>query len=417
MSEVDRIGATYLLRTRLDPERAAKVIAGEQSSGTFVSLPGETAELTKRAAARVEALEEIEDSGAPPLPGATGDGELRSFRLRITWPLANVGPSLPNLMATLAGNLYELREVAGLKLLDIDLPEVFLDRYAGPAFGISGTRELSGVEASKPLIGTIIKPSVGLSPQDTAELVEELCQGGIDFIKDDELQADGPACPFDERARSVLRVIDAHAQRTGKRVMYAVNITDEIDEMRRKHDIVAEMGGTCVMVSLNSLGVVGLAALRSHARLPIHGHRNGWGYLGRSPDNGWGFQAWQKIWRVAGVDHLHVNALANKFWEDDDSVVSSARACLSPLFPERAWQAMPVFSSGQTIRQVPETWQRVGSADLIHCAGGGIVAHPGGVPAGVAAMRAAWEAAQAGTTLAEAARDTPELATALEAFK
>ena len=130
----------------------------------------------------------------------------------------------------------------------------------GPRFGVEGTRRLAGVEG-RPLIGTIIKPSVGFGPEETAALVRTLCEAGIDFIKDDELQADGPHCPFDERARAVMRVINDHADRTGKKVMFAFNITGDLDQMRRRHDLVLELGGTCVMASLNSVGLVGMIEL------------------------------------------------------------------------------------------------------------------------------------------------------------
>src|SRR5690606_1969361 len=159
---------------------------------------------------------------------------------------------------------------------DISLPPSFGARYQGPQFGIAGTRRLSGV-ADGPLIGTIVKPSVGLSPDDTAELVGRLADGGIDFIKDDELQADGPHCPFEARAGAVMAVIDRHADRTGKKVMFAFNVTGDLDEMRRHHDLVLSAGGTCVMASLNSVGLVGMIELRRHSQLPIHAHRNGWG--------------------------------------------------------------------------------------------------------------------------------------------
>lgn len=412
-----RIEALYWLRTAEDPAQTAATIAGEQSSGSFIALPGESEELKARSAARVEALEEVADDQArPPLPGHSGKGPLRSFHLRLSWPIATVGTSLTNVLATVAGNLFELREVAGLKLLNLSLPEEFALSCPGPAYGISGTRKIAGIHDG-PLIGTIIKPSVGLTAEETAQLVTELCRGGIDFIKDDELQADGPRCPFDDRVRAVLDVIERHAETTGKRVIYAANLTGEIDEMRRRHDLVAALGGTCVMASLNSLGLAGFGALRRHSQLPIHAHRNGWGYLGRSPDNGWAYRAWVKIWRAAGADHMHVNGICNKFWEPDDSIIDSARACLEPLFPGRAWAALPVFSSGQTVRQVAETWERLGTDDLLHCAGGGIVAHPGGVAAGVSAMRSAWEAARAGVPLDVAARDAPPLAQALETFR
>src|SRR6185312_12919942 len=270
------------------------------------------------------------------------------------------------------------KQFSGLRLLDIRLPEAFAAAYPGPRFGVAGTRELTGV-ADRPLIGTIIKPSIGFSPEETAALVHRLCDADIDFIKDDELQSDGPGCPFEARARAVMRVINDAADRRGRKVMFAFNLTGEIDEMRRRHDLVESLGGTCVMASLNSVGLVGMIALGRHARLPIHAHRNGWGYLSRHPALGWSYVAWQKIWRLAGVDHLHVNGLANKFSESDESVIASARECLRPLTSSSACLAMPVFSSGQSARQAPGTYAALHSTDLIYAAGGGLLAHPDGV--------------------------------------
>ena len=269
-----------------------------------------------------------------------------------------------------------------------------------------------------PLIGTIIKPSVGLSPEQTADLVRALCEGGIDFIKDDELQADGAHCPFEQRVEAVMKVVNAHSERTGKKVMVAFNITDEIDAMLRKHDTVAAHGGTCVMISLNSVGLVGASHLRKHAALPIHGHRNGWGYLSRHPALGFEYTAWQKFWRLAGIDHLHVNGLGNKFAETDASVIRSARTCLGPMFapPQPGFEVVPVFASGQWAQHAFETWDRLQSTDLIHAAGGGIVAHPGGIAAGVESIRCAWAAAQQGLTTLQAARDSKPLAQAVAFF-
>jgi ribulose-bisphosphate carboxylase large chain len=408
-----RIEADYEIETALDLARAAETMAGEQSSGTFFAIPGETPELKARAAARVESLEETGTVPAPSLPGALGGpGPIRRARVTLSWPVDNIGPSLPNLVATVAGNLFELQAFSGLRLLDIRLPRSFADANPGPRFGVAGTRSLSGV-ASGPLIGTIVKPSVGLSPEATAGLVQTLAQAGIDFVKDDELQADGPACPFDARARAVMRVLNDHAERTGRKVMFAFNLTGEVDEMRRRHDLVRDLGGTCVMVSLNSVGVSGFLALSRHAELPIHAHRNGWGYLSRHPALGWSYLAWSAIWRLAGADHMHVNGLANKFCEDDDSVIASARAQLTPMWDDRPCTAMPVFSSGQTVLQPAETWRRLGSADLIHAAGGGIMGHPDGPAAGVESLREAWVAAMAGVDADAHAQSRPALARAL----
>lgn len=415
---VERIEADYLIETPGDPRVAAEVMAGEQSSGTFVAVPGETPELKARSAARVESLQLLEEMPSPSLPIARQpDGPVRRAHATLSWPIANFGPSLTNLMATVAGNLFELRQLSGLKLLDIRLPTEFAKANPGPQFGIAGTRRLAGVEG-RPLIGTIVKPSVGLNPEQTAELARTLAEADIDFIKDDELQADGPHCPFADRARAVLQALDAVAQRKGRNAMFAFNITGDLDEMRARHDLVHSLGGTCVMASLNSVGLAGLQGLRRHSTLPIHAHRNGWGYLSRHPLLGWSYVAWQKFWRLAGVDHMHVNGLRNKFSEDDESVIASARACLTPMYPppEKGFEVMPVFSSGQWAGQAGETFAALGNSDVIYACGGGIMAHPDGIAAGVTSVREAWEAAMAGIPAETYARSHPALAGALKAF-
>lgn len=418
---MDRVTATYWIETAFPLDQAAATMAGEQSTGTFTRVPGETDELRDLHAARVERIEELGEVAAPSLPGSgvpkSGDRTRRAARVTLSWPLHNFGPSLPNLLAAIAGNLSELKAFSGLKLLDVTLPPAFLERYQGPQFGVAGTRRLAGVH-DRPMIGTIIKPSVGLSPEATAEQVRGLLEAGVDFIKDDELQADGPHCPFEARVAAVMAVINAHADKTGKKVMYAANLTGEVDEMLRRHDHVLGRHGTCVMASLNSIGLPALKILRAHSALPIHGHRNGWGMLGRSPAIGMSFIAYQKLWRLAGIDHVHVNGIDNKFCESNDSVIASARECLTPMFPapHPGCEIMPVFSSGQTARQVPATYAALESVDCIFAAGGGIMAHPGGPAAGVLALRQAWEAAMAGTSLTDAARAQPELRDALAMF-
>ena len=416
-----RVTATYWIETAFPLAQAAETMAGEQSTGTFVRVPGETDELREAHAARVEEIVELGEVAAPSLPGSglpkSGDARRRAARVVLSWPISNMGLSLPNLLATINGNLSELKAFSGLRLLDIALPPEFLTRYQGPQFGVAGTRKLAGVY-DRPIIGTIIKPSVGLSPQATAEQVRGLVEAGIDFIKDDELQADGPHCPFNERIAAVMRVINEHADRTGKKVMYAANLTGEIDEMLERHDIVLAQGGTCIMASMNSIGLPAMKVLRAHSQLPIHGHRNGWGLLGRSPAIGMSYIAFQKLWRLAGIDHTHVNGIDNKFCETNESVIASTRECLTPMFdaPHPGCEIMPVFSSGQSARQAAPTYQALGSVDCMLAAGGGIMAHPGGPAAGVRALRQAWDAAVAGVPVEQAAKDAPELEAALGAF-
>jgi ribulose-bisphosphate carboxylase large chain len=180
---------------------------------------------------------------------------------------------------------------------------------------------------------------------------------------------------------------------------------------------VLSRGGTCVMISLTSVGLAGFLSFARHAQLPIHAHRNGWGYLSRAPMLGWSYIAWQKFWRLAGADHMHCNGIRNKFSEPDESVIASALECIKPMSEVRACTVMPVLSSGQSAEQIADSWAALGTPDLIYAAGGGIMGHPGGPAAGVASLRQGWEAAMDNVPRDVWPARYPELTTALEAFR
>jgi ribulose-bisphosphate carboxylase large chain len=416
----DRLLARYLIETPLDPAAVAEVMAGEQSSGTFVRVEGETDALRERSRATVESIVELASAPAPALPNAwlerkSKRGPWRRARIEISFPVANIGANLPTLAATVAGNLYDLGEITGLRLEALQLPAQYRRRFELPRVGLAGTRRATGVEKGA-LVGTIIKPNVGLSAQETAALVGRLCAAGVDFIKDDEVSADPAHAPLAQRVPAVMAVVRAHRERTGKQVMVAFNITDETDAMRRHADLVEREGGNCVMASLNWCGMSAVQTLRRATPLAVHGHRNGYGALSRHPLLGISFQAYQTLWRLAGVDHLHVHGLQGKFSQSDEEVVDSARDCLAPLADGIDDRVMPAFSSGQWAGTVPATWAAVSSDDLLFMSGGGILAHPDGAAAGVASIRQAWAAAREGVPLAERAREAPELARALAFF-
>jgi ribulose-bisphosphate carboxylase large chain len=253
-----------------------------------------------------------------------------------------------------------------------------------------------------------------MSIEETTNLVKTLIDAGIDFIKDDELMGSAANSPFDDRVKSIMKVIRNHAEKTGKKVMYAFNISDEIDEMQRKYDLITLEKGTCAMISINSVGLSATKKICDQGNLVIHGHRNGWGMLNRHPLLGIEFPAYQKIWRLAGVDQLHVNGIQNKFWESDDSVVTSIKSCLQPFLG--GYEILPVVSSGQWGGQAPETYRRTQTTDLLYMAGGGILAHPMGPKAGVNALQQAWEAAVDGLSIEEAAIKYAEFAASVKKF-
>lgn len=410
----DFVVATYIIETSFPLLQAAEVLAGEQSTGTFVRVERETDELRARFAAQVESIEEIPLTGASALPGTIGDPATRRRAvLRLRFPLSNFGPSLPNLLAAVAGNLFELKELAAIKLIDLDLPPAFADRYPGPKFGVEGTRRLMS-RPSGAMVGTIIKPSIGLSPADLAEVVGDLAEAGVDFIKDDELQGNGPYSPLEARVAAVMPVLKRHADRTGVMPMYAFNITDDIGRLEANHDLVVSAGGTCVMACVNLVGLAGLEFLHRHAEVPIHGHRTMLGSVLRSEQVGIGFRAWQKIARLSGADHLHTNGISNKFYESDAEVLDSIAAVRAPLLG--ITPTVPVLSSGQWGGLAHATYAAIDTTDVLMLAGGGIHGHPDGARAGVQSMRDAWASAERGESVEQALEQSVPLRRAADVF-
>lgn len=406
--------ATYVIETSHPLQRAAEILAGEQSTGTFVRVQRESDDVRARFAAQVESIREIPLTGASPLPGAVGDSAARRRAvLRLRFPLDNFGPSLPNLLAAVAGNLFEIKELSAVRLIDLDLPPAFAERYRGPRFGVAGTRRLMGASEGA-MIGTIIKPSIGLTPAELAEVVGELAEAGIDFIKDDELQGNGPSSPLSERVKAVMPVLHRHADRTGRMPMYAFNITDDIGRLEANHDLVVAAGGTCVMACVNLVGLAGLEFLSTHTEVPIHGHRTMFGAIGRSEQVGIGFRAWQKIARLSGADHLHTNGISNKFYETDDEVLGSIAAVREPLLG--ITPTVPVLSSGQWGGLAHATYRALETTDLLVLAGGGIHGHPDGVAAGVRSMREAWASAERGESVEVALQRSDALRKATDVF-
>lgn len=395
---MSEIRATYAIETPLEPARAAQAIVADQGLG------GEVLD-----------VRDVAPADGPSLLGRMPENATyRRAVVDVSVPLDLIGPDLLTVEAALLGNVFELRELSGLRLLDFTTPPELAWSCPGPAFGVAGTRRLAGVH-DRPLIGTIIKPSVGLTPAETAERVLALGRAGLDFVKDDELLGSVPQSPLPERVAAVSAAVDQVEQETGKRVMVAFNISsDDVDTLLRNHDLVVEAGGTCVMASINHVGLSAFLSLRERLQVPVHAHRNGWGMLTRSPALGMAFPAYRKLWGLAGVDQLHVNGFSNKFWEPDESVATSMAACAEPVGADGP--ILPVVSSGQWGGQAPATWAATRTTDLLYLAGGGIQGHPDGFAAGVEAIQAAWDAAIRGVPLDEAAREVPALATSMQTF-
>lgn len=405
------INVTYRLETSKDIAALAAKIASDQSTGTFTELPGETAEVQARCAATVMQITPLPPTDTPSIPDG-GTGPYNRADVVIAYPLEAVGTDIAALMTITIGGVFAVKGLTGVRVMDIDLPPEWAC-HPGPQFGINGSRRLMGV-ADGPMIASIIKPSLGLLPNEAAIVIKQLCEAGVDFIKDDEKLMSPSYSPLEARVKAIMPVIKDHEQKTGKKVMYAFGISSaDPDVMMRNHDIVLEHGGNGAVININSIGYGGMSFLRKRSNLCLHAHRNGWDILTRHPGLGMEFRAYQKIWRLLGVDQFQINGIRAKYWEPDDSFVRSFDDVTTPIFSKDDC-ALPVVCSGQWGGQAVETYQRTGrTLDLMYLGGGGIHGHPMGAASGVAAIRQAWDAARDDVSLEEKAKDNPELAAAL----
>jgi len=418
----DYVIATYYLETPMDVNEAAEALAAEQSTGTWQRVSYESDELREKYAAKVLDVKILDkEVTEPSLPsaikmeefaGPKGDVKYSAAILKIAFPHIDFGAKLPNLFTAVAGNVFEMAAFTAIKLIDLEFSDSYVKEFTGPRYGIKGTRDIVGVY-DRPLVGAIIKPCVGLSPDDLAQLAYEGAKGGLDFIKDDELIADTDYSTLKERSAKVMAALKRAEEETGEKTMYAFNLTDRVDKIKDLHDIVVENGANCVMINVATAGLSAMRVLAEYSKVPIHCHRDFAPAWSRSQYVGISAQLLTKIFRLGGADQIHVGAIAGKLYEDDDDVLDSIKECTSDWTIEKA---LPVSSGGQWAGKTPINYKKIGNADFLHLSGGGIYAHPDGAEAGARSVRQAWEATLKDIRLEDYASEKPELASAIKHF-
>jgi ribulose-bisphosphate carboxylase large chain len=384
---------------RVEPEgislkEAAGGVAAESSVGTWTELTT-TKPYVEQLAAHVFSIE-----------GNTA---------KIAYPieLFEAG-NMPNILSSVAGNVFGLKALKNLRLNDIMLPDQLVRGFKGPQFGIEGIRKLLKV-SERPLVGTIIKPKLGLKTADHAQVAYEAWSGGCDIVKDDENLSSQSFNPFEERVVQTLESRDKAEEETGERKVYMVNITAETDIMLKRAEKVLDHGGKYVMVDILTCGWSALQTLRDqNFKLVIHAHRAGHAAFTKNPKHGVSMRVIAKVARIIGVDQLHVGTVVGKMSETRQEVLENIDA-LKMLMDELK-QVMPVASGGLHPRLVPALMETFGK-DFIIQAGGGIHGHSDGTRAGATAMRQAVAATLEGVSLEEYAKTHRELEVALELWK
>jgi len=392
--ETDLLCAFYVEPEGISLKEAAGGVAAESSVGTWTDLTTEKP-YVKKLAAHVYRI----------------DGNV----IKIAYPVELFEDgNMPNILSSVAGNVFGLKALRNLRLLDITFPKALLAGFKGPQYGIAGIRKLVKVP-KRPLVGTIIKPKLGLKTVDHAQVAYEAWLGGCDVVKDDENLSSQKFNPFDERLIQTLEARDRAQSETGERKVYMINITADSDLMIKRAQSVVNQGGEYVMVDILTTGWAALQMLRDqNFKVVIHAHRAGHAAFTKNPYHGIAMKPIASVARVIGVDQLHVGTVVGKMSETKPEVLENVAACKEDL--GKLSPVLPVASGGLYPQLVPALLETFGN-DVVLQAGGGIHGHPDGTVKGAMAMRQAVDAVLEGKSLEEYAKDHKELAVALEHWK
>ena len=385
----------YRVSTDLPIEKAAEAIAAEQSTGTWTGISTLNDDVFSKYAAKVTAI----------------DGDM----VTIAYPEEDfsirVG-AVPQILSVISGNLYGLGALKGVRLEDVEFPKGILKQYKGPKFGDKGLREILH-RPEKPLVGTIVKPKIGLSPEDTAKYIYEAGSGGLTNGKDDETLVDQVFCPIEARTKAVAEALD-RLREEGHHMVHAINISTNGQDIRELAEDVQSWGATQLMVDVITCGYGAVQAVAEDPKIkiPVHVHRTMHAAMTKDPYNGIAMRVIAKLVRMCGGDALHIGTLGvGKMEGAIAEGKANQDACQSDDVPFK--KVMPVCSGGMFPGIVPKVVEAAGNNVQIQ-AGGGVAGHPEGVRAGAKAMCQAIDSAFEGIPIEEYAKTHHELQLALD---
>lgn len=384
----------YRVTTDLPMEKAAEAIAAEQSTGTWTGISTLDHGIFDTLGARITSI----------------DGDIVTCEFPAE-DFSIENGSVPQILSVIAGNLFGLGALKAVRLEDVTFPKSILEQFKGPKFGAEGIRQALH-RPEKPLVGTIVKPKIGLSPEKTAEYVYEAGSGGLTNSKDDETLVDQAFCPIEDRTVKVAEALD-RLEEEGHYMMHAVNVSTRSDRILELAEKVQGWGAREIMIDVITCGYGCLQALAEDPsiKVPIHVHRTMHGAFTKDPLHGVNMLALTKLVRMVGGDALHIGTLGVGKMSAGVHDDSNLRACLGDDVPYKA--VMPVCSGGVHPGLVGEIIRRSGMNVQIQ-AGGGVAGHPGGVRAGAMGMSQAVDAAFEGIPAAQYAETHPELRAALD---
>lgn len=408
MESVDRdrmvIATYYVEDTRgedefIDHLKQIERMALEGSTSSWMEVADDTSDVRERLVSRVLGYYEV------PAPKGT-----KKAVVQLGFPIGawDINVNVPMLMLSIAGNFFAFPTKS--RLLDVVIPKKVADEFQGPKFGVQGIREILGVQ-NRPLLMHIIKPKMGMTPQQTADQVYQTGLGGADIAKDDEMTSELSSAPFEKRVEAVMKAVERVKQETGRNMLYLVSITDEVDKINARARRAIELGANGLLLAYSA----GPSALRVLAddpqvKVPILLHVSH--MLNLLPTIN--FPVLAKLCRLCGADFM----LTPTQWSSLE--VASLEEALrvnqilhAPFYHIKP--TMPNPAAGIYPGVVPMMILDNGP-DILISAGGGMLGHPMGYRAGAAAFRQAIDAAMSDTPLQEAAQNQPELMAALQTW-
>ncbi|MFA5173672.1 MAG: type III ribulose-bisphosphate carboxylase [Candidatus Pacearchaeota archaeon] len=396
---------------RVEPNKvsikeAAENVALESSTGTWTEVSSEK-EYIKKLAAKVFSI--------------------KGNYVKIAYPeeLFEKG-NAPNILSSIAGNIFGMKIVKNLRLEDIKFPKEILNSFKGPKYGIEGIRKIMKVK-DRPFLGTIVKPKLGLKTVDHAKTAYEAWLGGCDIVKDDENLSSQKFNKFEDRLARTLEYANKAEEQTGEKKAYLVNVTAETKEMMKRAQLVEDLGGKFVMIDVVTEGFGALQTLReADFKLAIHAHRAMHAAFTRNPKHGLSMMVLADIVRLIGVDTLHIGTAVGKLEGDLKDIEEIKEEIETKTVKEtknrlaQNWgkikSTLAVSSGGLHPGHVPFLIKNLGK-DLVIQMGGGIHGHPNGTLRGAIAARQAIEAVLNKKSLKEYSKNHIELRDAIQYWK
>ncbi|MBR1369028.1 ribulose 1,5-bisphosphate carboxylase [Methanocalculus chunghsingensis] len=334
--------------------------------------------------------------------------------------------NLVQLLSGIAGNIFGMKAVDHLRLIDATLPEGYLRHFKGPHFGMEGIRDMMGIHG-RPMTGAVPKPKIGFSAAEHAEIGYETWIGGFDCVKDDENLTSTTFNRFEDRVVALADMREKAERETGEEKSAFINITADTETMKSRADFLVENGWNYAMIDVVVAGTASVMTLRDYCSdlgLAIHAHRAMHAAFDRDPRHGISMQFLAKIMRLIGVSQIHTGTAVGKLVGTADEAKILADILrekkvtgVGHMSLDQDWHgiksAFPVSSGGLHPGLVPDVLDIYGE-DLVLLVSGGIHGHPDGTRAGAAAAMQAIEAWQDGITLEEKATKARELGRALE---